>query len=901
MFQCIQMRLKSPFPARAVAAHADALAELSPPEVASILECGPDAARLADILDSLPANIALLDAAGVIVEVNESWRSWGREHGSNDPAHGLGANYLTVCDRAIGGESMPAARAAAGIRAVLRGESRLFSMEYVMELAAADVWFLLTATPVGGTKPTGVTLMHFDISARKRDEGTLWRFAAAMDALSDGIFLIDRTTMELTYVNDAACRLHGSSREVLLALKPWEIMSTTRAELESKYDRIAARGGNDEPEEVLWQRSDGTRLWIEIRRHAHCVDGAVSMVVLVRDVTARKVAESRILYLNRVYAILSGINTLIVRVRDREELFREACRLPVDHGGFPACWVGILDRPTNRLLPVATAGMSADYREAMTQVLASTPLDALARTYTHSALAEKRIQVCNDSENDSRALVREHHAEHGIRSFAILPLIVADEAVGVLGLYAAEPDFFHDEEIRLLTELAVDVSFAIDHIDKQEKLDYLGSYDALTGLPNRELFLDRLAQFVRMTQGTDQKLAVYITDLERFRNINDSLGRASGDEILRQVGNWLTAEVGDALVLGRLDADHFAVIVPACRDEGEVARLVERLLNAFTAHSFRLGGISYRLALRAGVAIFPNDGEDADTLFKNAGAALTKAKVGGDRFLFYAEKMTVTVAGRLGLENQLRQALEREEFVLHYQPKVKLASGEVVGAEALIRWNDPRTGLVPPGRFIPILEETGLIFEVGRWVMNKAVEDYLRWRREGFQAGRIAVNVSPLQLRHGGFVAEIERIAGIDPCVSAGLELEITESLIMENVKLSIAALHVVRERGITIAIDDFGTGYSSLSYLAKLPIDTLKIDRSFILDLAGGAAGVSLVSTIINLAHSLELNVVAEGVETAEQMRVLAQLTCDEVQGYWFSKPLPAAAFEEKFLRRAR
>jgi diguanylate cyclase (GGDEF)-like protein/PAS domain S-box-containing protein len=896
------MPLKSPFPAFETAAAPAALAVLPAAAELSILERGADASRQTNILDSLPANIALLDADGVIVEVNESWRRWGADHGSLDPGYGLGANYLMVCDAVVGGQSLPAFRAAAGIRAVLRGETRRFSMEYVMELESGDLWFLLLVTPVGGgAQPTGATVMHLDITARKLDEGTVWRFAAAMDAMSDGVFLVDRGSMKVTYVNDAACRLHSLPRDELLALKPWEVMATTRTELETKYDGIAAQGGVGEPEEVFWRRSDGTRLWIEIRRHAHCLDGSVSMVVLVRDITARKAAESRILYLNRVYAILSGINTLIVRVRDREELFKEACRLPVEHGGFPVCWIGVLDARTRRLVPVATAGMSAEYREAMAHTLEFGSLESLEHTYTQSAVRNKRIQICNDSGDDPRVVNGEYHAKHGIRSFAILPLIVDESVVGVLSLYAAEPDFFHDEEIRLLTELAGDVSFAIDHIDKQEKLDYLASYDPLTGLPNRRLFLDRLAQFVRMAQGTDQKLAVYITDLERFRNINDSLGRASGDELLRQVGKWLTSQVGDAVVLGRLDTDHFAVIVPECEDEGDVARVVETLLNAFIANTFRLGGVAYRLAVKAGVAIFPNDGADADTLFKNAGAALTKAKAGGDRYLFYAERMTQTVAGRLGLENQLRQALDREEFVLHYQPKVHLASGEVVAAEALLRWNDPRTGLVPPARFIPVLEETGLIFEVGRWVLNKAVEDYLRWRREGFHGVRIAVNVSPLQLRHSGFVAEIERIAGIDPCVAAGLELEITESLIMENVKLSIAALHVVRERGITIAIDDFGTGYSSLSYLAKLPIDTLKIDRSFILDLAAGAAGVSLVSTIINLAHSLDLKVVAEGVETADQAAVLRRLACDEAQGYWFSKPLPVADFETKYLKRER
>jgi len=259
--------------------------------------------------------------------------------------------------------------------------------------------------------------------------------------------------------------------------------------------------------------------------------------------------------------------------------------------------------------------------------------------------------------------------------------------------------------------------------------------------------------------------------------------------------------------------------------------------------------------------------------------------------------MTEVVAGNLTLENQLRQALDNEEFVLHYQPKVNLASGKLTGAEALIRWNDPRTGLVPPGRFIPILEETGLIYEVGRWALKQAIADYLRWRATGLTAVRIAVNVSPLQLRHRGFIAEIKQAIAIDAHAAAGLELEITESLIMEDVKHNIASLEAIRAMGVTIAIDDFGTGFSSLAYLSKLPVDTLKIDRSFVNDMAATPQGLALVSTIISLAHALTLKVVAEGVETEEQSRLLRLLKCDEMQGFLFSKPVPREIFEAKFL----
>jgi EAL domain-containing protein (putative c-di-GMP-specific phosphodiesterase class I) len=245
----------------------------------------------------------------------------------------------------------------------------------------------------------------------------------------------------------------------------------------------------------------------------------------------------------------------------------------------------------------------------------------------------------------------------------------------------------------------------------------------------------------------------------------------------------------------------------------------------------------------------------------------------------------------------LRQALDREQFVLHYQPKVDVATGQLAGAEALIRWNDPATGLVPPARFIPILEETGLIYEVGRWALHKAIADYLRWIQSGFVAVRIAVNVSPQQLRHRDFVADIKLAVSIDPSAAAGLELEITESMVMQDFKHNIVSLHSIRALGVCIAIDDFGTGFSSLSYLAKLPVDTLKIDRSFIIDMEAGREGSALVATIISLAHALNLKVVAEGVETSEQLALLRSLHCDEFQGYLFGKPVPAEIFEAKYL----
>jgi diguanylate cyclase (GGDEF)-like protein len=451
--------------------------------------------------------------------------------------------------------------------------------------------------------------------------------------------------------------------------------------------------------------------------------------------------------------------------------------------------------------------------------------------------------------------------------------------------------------MHLLTELTGDIAFAIDHIKKQERLNYLAYYDVLTGLANRTLFLDRVAQYMRSAVSGGHKLAIGLIDLERFKNINDSLGRQSGDKLLKQVADWLALKIGDANLLARIDADHFAIVLPTVKSDGDLVMLIENLLAAFLLHPFQLNDAVFRISIKIGIALFPDDGSDVDTVFRNAEAALKKAKASGDRYLFHTQEMTKAVAVKLNLENQLRHAIDNEEFVLHYQPKLNLLSGQVTSAEALIRWNDPRTGLVPPGQFIPILEETGLIYEVGRWALQKTIEDSLRWRDAGLSAIRIAVNVSPLQLRNINFIDEIKQVIALDAHMAAGLELEITESVIMANIEHNIASLQAIRDLGITIAIDDFGTGFSSLSYLARLPVDTVKIDRSFVIEMTTGPVGLALVSTIINLAHAMKLKVVAEGVETEEQSRILRMLSCDEMQGFLFSAAVPAELFATKFL----
>ena len=410
--------------------------------------------------------------------------------------------------------------------------------------------------------------------------------------------------------------------------------------------------------------------------------------------------------------------------------------------------------------------------------------------------------------------------------------------------------------------------------------------------------MQRISQLLQPPASQEQSHAVLMIDLHSFRNVNDSLGRVVGDALLHQVAAWLSAHVARPDLVSRVGVDHFAMVVPEAGQHSELVVLLEKLLTDFGNHPFILNGTEFRIAVRAGVALFPDAGRDGDSLLKHAEAALKKAKSSGDRYLFYTRQMTESVAGKLTLESRLHQALDKDQFVLFYQPKMHLASGRMTSVEALIRWNDPQTGLVMPERFIGILEEKGMIREVGRWVLRKAVADHLRWRRAGFDAVRIAVNVSPLQLRNRSFVKEVEQALSVDPLAASGLELEMTETLIMEDIRHNIECLAAIRSLGVRLAIDDFGTGYSSLSYLAKLPVHTLKIDRSFVSDMTTGPEAIALVSTIVKLGHSMNLNVVAEGVETERQSRLLRLLKCDEIQGYLASIPLSGKIFEARFLK---
>jgi diguanylate cyclase (GGDEF)-like protein len=606
------------------------------------------------------------------------------------------------------------------------------------------------------------------------------------------------------------------------------------------------------------------------------------------DITERKRAE----------ALLSGEKQVLEQIVSGASL-PEVLEILV-HGieaqsGRMFCTI-LLSDDQGRLQHAGAYGISKDFLSAAKRLVIPPTADTFARTGTtgeaHASLDMSSEPVWAD--------YRDLALRHGLQARWAAPIhSTTGSVLGLVATYYREHDNPDPHDLRLI-EIACNLTrIVIERKHAEARMEFLAHYDSLTGLPNRTLFRDRLAHAIARADRDNQMLALMFIDLDRFKTINDTLGHHIGDLMLKGVAERIKTCVREEDTAARLGGDEFTVILEQITAPEDASGVAQKIIDELSP-PFNLLGNEAFITASIGISIYPTDNTDMDGLLKNTDAAMYNAKeTGRNNFQFYAKEMNVKALGRLELENSLRHAVERGEFVLYYQPKISLDTGKTAGMEALLRWVHPRRGIVSPIEFIPLLEETGLINQVGDWLIHTACIQNKIWMDAGFPPMRVAVNLSARQFQHNDLLQHVTRALDDSGLDGDFLELEVTESLLMQNPEYILDVFHEMGALGVVrIDIDDFGTGYSSLSNLKRFPITTVKIDQSFIQGIPHDEEDVAIVTTVIGMAKSLKLKVIAEGVENEAQLALLCELGCDEVQGYVFSRPLPAEGFA-KWLRR--
>ena len=617
----------------------------------------------------------------------------------------------------------------------------------------------------------------------------------------------------------------------------------------------------------------------------------------MQDVTRSWLDRQALERANRDLRLLSDCNMALVHAEKESELLQEICRLSVERGGYRLAWVSYVVHDDAK--SVQLVAQHGDHNGYLDRIRLTWGNEPSAQGPVGTCIRTGQPSVVQDIATDPRMATRRVLAlECGFRSMLALPLICDAQVLGVLALYAGESDAFDTAEVDLLMELATDLAFGITtlrtrtaHAVAQERLEFLANFDPLTHLPNRLLLRDRFEHATQMAQEGQAQVVLLYIDLDHFKQINDSLGYSVGDQVLVQMVERLQRCLPTSTTISRLSGDEFVVLLAGSYDAAAIVALGNAVREALV-EPVQVDTHTISLSCSIGIGMYPGDGADFETLLKHAHAALVSAKEAGrNTYRFFAHDMNAGMLEQIRLTAALSQALVREEFLLHYQPQLDLRSGRLVGMEALVRWQHPVDGLIPPGRFIALAERSGHIIALGEWVLNEACRQGAVWQAAMAQPPLVAVNLSALQFKRGNVLELVQHAlarSGLRPQL---LELELTESILLQDVQETIKTLQGLKALGVKLSIDDFGTGYSSLSYLKQLAVDKLKIDQSFVRDMLGDADGASIVRAIIQLGHNLQLNVIAEGVETQEQCIFLAQAGCDEVQGYLFSRPVPPDA----------
>lgn len=733
-----------------------------------------------------------------------------------------------------------------------------------------------------------------DVTEAQHRYHTVQRFQASMDASPDCIMIADFETHEILYINDTACAVTGFAREELVKLKPHEISGLPQEEVARIFSSAISAGpeGETAPAFIASTKDGKRRGWWEPHHRGLRIDGRWVIVTVSRQITRRVLAEQAELRARRMYETLSATNEAIMHTQNANDLFQQVCEAAVEFGKMGFASVLLADQSTGALVVTASAGRGLD---SLRKVYISTDPNAPEGLgLTGTAYRSGEPCVSNDFQNDARTLPWRQNARSArLKSAAAIPILREGRSVGVLFLGAGERRAFDDETLSLLSRMTKNLSFALrtfEHEQERERAEerirYMATHDALTGLPNRLLYGDLLDQAILTAERYKQSPVVMFMDLDRFKLINDSLGHAAGDLLLKEMTSRFRSVLRASDVLARMGGDEFVVLLHDLTHPDDAAVVARKLLDV-ALEPLNIMDHECRVTASIGISVYPMHGEDKQTLMKNADTAMYLAKEKGkNAFEFYEPGMQSQSIERLALEAALRTALGKGEFHLDYQAKLDLKSNQITGVEALLRWDSPTLGVVSPQQFIPLCEETGAIVPIGRWVLRTACKQNVEWQRQGLPPIKIAVNLSARQFTDPDLLNDIHAAleeSGMDPTL---LELELTESMVMLNPARTLEVLTQVKAIGVRTALDDFGVGYSSLAQIQGFPIDTLKVDRSFVRNLPESTQDRAITQAIINMARTLSMQVVAEGVETEAQESFLRDISCDESQGFYFSRP---------------
>jgi diguanylate cyclase (GGDEF)-like protein/PAS domain S-box-containing protein len=710
------------------------------------------------------------------------------------------------------------------------------------------------------------------------------RLQSIIDSSRDWIWECDREG-RFTFSSPSVLEILGYGHHEILGQRATQYVDPAdEVMLQSTLGESNERAAEGATVMMRWRHKSGRARWLERTAVALRDDNGelVGLRGIDRDVTVRRAQDVRIRRLNRALRFLSGASSAVMRMREREQLLREACRLAVSVGGYARATIYLL--PSQRDGEPTACGYGREPSGAQWTTAHRLPDESTA---AGRALASGSAVLIADlaDETDQRISsdVRESALAAGLRSSIALPLAIDGTSIGALELHTDEVGLFGEAELALLKQVTANITFSLQYLHSKESAEYFEYFDPLTSLPNRSLYQHRLEAALGEALRDGRRLALLVLDVADLSIVNDGLGHHAGDLVLQLIAERLKNEFRDPNSLCRLAGDRFAVL--AVESSAEAALLLQQRVAALFVEPFSVHNRELRVSIRAGLAQSADDGADAEALLQQATTALQHAKLVGEPYLHHSPAMSAGASERLRVISELRRAVAGRQFNLHYQPKVDLATGRVEGVEGLLRWPGAPAAAATPNLFVPMLESLGLIEEVGAWVVAQALEETDGWftGRAGF---RVAINVSPLQLQRESFADRVLELAAQVPDGAHRLELEITESTLMVDPRRASASLGRLRAAGVSIAIDDFGTGHSSLRVLAGLPVDVLKIDRSFVRDVVTNSSNRSIVQATIMLAASLGLRTVAEGVEDLQQVEVLRELGCSAIQGYLVRRP---------------